>query len=37
MPLPAEGSSSTGYRLQKLEVYNWGTFDGKVFSVGADG
>ncbi|NCD09566.1 MAG: hypothetical protein EOL98_09085 [Negativicutes bacterium] len=22
----------TGFRLEKLEVYNWGTFDGKVWS-----
>ncbi len=22
-----------GYRLAKLEVYNWGTFDGAVYSV----
>ena len=23
----------SGYRLAKLEVYNWGTFDGGVYSV----
>src|ERR1700754_3816002 len=22
-----------GYRLHKLEVFNWGTFDGQVYSV----
>ncbi len=22
-----------GFRLSKLEIYNWGTFDGKVYSV----
>ena len=22
-----------GYRLAKLEIYNWGTFDGSVYSV----
>ena len=22
-----------GFRLAKLEVYNWGTFDGSVYSV----
>ncbi len=26
-----------GFRLHKLEVYNWGTFDGKVFSVSPHG
>lgn len=30
-----EGASAVagGYRLDRLEVYNWGTFDGQVFSV----
>ncbi|MGD1982981.1 MAG: ATP-binding protein [Chromatiaceae bacterium] len=27
----------TGFRLQRLEVYNWGTFDGQVWSLHADG
>jgi uncharacterized protein YPO0396 len=26
-----------GYRLSKLEIYNWGTFDGAVHSVHPDG
>lgn len=26
-----------GFRLQRLEVYNWGTFDGKVWSLRAGG
>lgn len=30
-------SSCRGYRLKKLELYNWGTFDGNVFSVRPDG
>jgi uncharacterized protein YPO0396 len=27
----------TGYRLQAIEVYNWGTFDKSVWSIEADG
>ena len=30
-------ASATGYRLQKLEVFNWGTFDGEVHSVRPNG
>jgi hypothetical protein len=26
-----------GYRLQRLEVFNWGTFDGAVHSLVLDG
>jgi uncharacterized protein YPO0396 len=26
-----------GFRLQRLEVFNWGTFDGRVWSLHADG
>ena len=26
-----------GYRLERLEVYNWGTFDGKVWSLAVGG
>ncbi len=26
-----------GFRLVKLEVYNWGTFDGKVYNIKPDG
>ncbi|MGH8807469.1 MAG: ATP-binding protein, partial [Noviherbaspirillum sp.] len=26
-----------GYRLQRLEVFNWGTFDGRVWTLHADG
>lgn len=33
----SETSNRRGYRLQKLEVFNWGTFDDKVFSVRPDG
>ncbi|MFV0526488.1 MAG: ATP-binding protein [Acidimicrobiales bacterium] len=32
----ADGSS-TGCRLQRLEVYNWGTFDGAVWTFEVDG
>jgi uncharacterized protein YPO0396 len=27
----------TGFRLARLELYNWGTFGGRVWSVGLDG
>ena len=27
----------TGFRLQRLEVFNWGTFDGRVWTLHADG
>lgn len=27
----------TGYRLQRLEVYNWGTFDGRVWTLHLNG
>ena len=27
----------TGFRLWRLEVYNWGTFDGRVWTLQADG
>src|SRR5688572_4449441 len=30
-------SAEQGYRLTKLEVFNWGTFDGQVFTVRPDG
>lgn len=29
--------SLSGFRLQRLEVYNWGTFDGRVWTLRADG
>jgi uncharacterized protein YPO0396 len=29
--------SLSGFRLQRLEVYNWGTFDGRVWTLQADG
>ena len=33
------GSDQTlsGFRLQRLEVFNWGTFDGRVWTLRADG
>lgn len=27
----------SGFRLQRLEVFNWGTFDGRVWSLNLDG
>jgi uncharacterized protein YPO0396 len=32
----SEGGLS-GFRLQRLEVFNWGTFDGRVWTLRADG
>jgi len=26
-----------GFRLQRLEVYNWGTFDGRVWTLHLNG
>jgi uncharacterized protein YPO0396 len=31
------GGPLTGYRLQRLEVFNWGTFDKRVWRLSADG
>ena len=33
----SDDSKCLGYRLDKLEVYNWGTFDHDVFSVRPNG
>lgn len=33
----AADESLSGYRLQRLEVFNWGTFDGRVWTLRADG
>lgn len=33
----AVDDSLTGFRLQQLEVYNWGTFDKRVWSLHPDG
>lgn len=35
--LPQTRSNLPGFRLQKLEILNWGTFDGQVFSIRPDG
>lgn len=35
--LPFSGSPSRGFRLHKVELWNWGTFDGHVFSVRPEG
>lgn len=32
-----EPARRAGFRLQRLEVYNWGTFDGRVWSLVPDG
>ncbi len=31
--LEPDGSSRAGFRLDRLEVYNWGTFDGRVSTL----
>ncbi|MFN0119534.1 MAG: ATP-binding protein [Blastocatellia bacterium] len=33
----AGAGTLTGFRLQRLEVFNWGTFDGRVWTLHADG
>lgn len=33
----AADDALTGFRLQRLEVYNWGTFDKRVWSLHPDG
>ncbi len=33
----AADDALTGFRLQRLEVYNWGTFDKRVWSLQPDG
>ena len=35
--LPLSASTLKGYRLHKLEVFNWGTFDGQVYTVRPEG
>ncbi len=36
-PAAASGSGLPGCRLQRLEVFNWGTFDQKVWTFDVDG
>jgi uncharacterized protein YPO0396 len=33
----AEGEALAGFRLMRLEVFNWGTFDGRVWSMRLEG
>ena len=33
----ADDDRLAGFRLQRLEVFNWGTFDGRVWSLAPDG
>ncbi len=35
--LPFAESQSKGFRLHKVELWNWGTFDGHVFTVRPEG
>ncbi|MEX1231505.1 MAG: ATP-binding protein [Planctomycetaceae bacterium] len=35
--LPFANSKTKGYRLHKIELWNWGTFDGHVFTVRPEG
>ncbi len=32
-----DGDALAGFRLKRLEVYNWGTFDGRVWTLDAQG
>ena len=36
-PLELERKTRSGFRLQRLEVYNWGTFDQRVWSLSPNG
>ncbi|MFX5760826.1 ATP-binding protein, partial [Acinetobacter baumannii] len=33
----SNNQSDNGYRLRYLEVFNWGTFNGKVYKLQPDG
>ena len=33
----ADATNRSGFRLDRLEVYNWGTFDGRVWAFGTGG
>ena len=37
LDLTSAAHQRTGYRLQRVEVYNWGTFDKNVWSISLDG
>ncbi|KAA6340494.1 hypothetical protein EZS27_011639 [termite gut metagenome] len=30
-------SSEAGYRLQRVEIFNWGVFDKQIFSISPEG
>lgn len=35
--LPGEVSALSGFRLKRLEIFNWGTFNGNVWTLNVDG
>ena len=37
MPAVADTETLSGFRLQRLEVFNWGTFDRQVWTLNLDG
>ena len=37
LELPTASHQRTGYRLQRIEVYNWGTFDRTVWTINPTG
>jgi uncharacterized protein YPO0396 len=37
LDLPTAAHQRTGYRLQRIEVYNWGTFDKQVWPIHPNG
>ncbi|MGR9045504.1 MAG: ATP-binding protein [Gammaproteobacteria bacterium] len=37
IPTPTGADALSGFRLQRLEVYNWGTFDRQVWTLNLDG
>lgn len=36
-PSKSQQSGLTGFRLHRLEVLNWGTFDQQIWQIGPDG
>lgn len=35
--VPSSGHALSGYRLKRLEIFNWGTFNGNVWTLNVDG
>jgi len=37
LPLSEAQPVGTGYRLQRMELYNWGTFDNRIYTINPQG